>query len=131
MALLGSFTCVSNIKMGIGLTAGSAAVMSVISQQLTTGEIKPGIVILDTVFTTFISRWKTKTVFRMSEWLKGTEIPLARLLVYEGLMQLISEGIGGELYSVALASEEKGSAALMKMLEQVPEPAQTGFGPSF
>jgi hypothetical protein len=111
MALLGSFSCYYDIGKSLGLTAISGAVLSAVSQQLTTGEVKMDILILDTVWTTFISRTKTAGVFWIGDQLRRGATPMTRVLMYETALQLISEGGGGQYYSIALAQLEKWEKA--------------------
>lgn len=102
MSVLGSLTCVSNIKMGLGLNALSSAALSVLSQAMTTGTVDYKIVAFDTAFLFVISTNKNKLVFWISERMRASSMPTAKVFFLESIMQLISEGIGGTLYAQAL-----------------------------
>lgn len=125
MSLLGSFTCVTDMKLGVALNGLSSAVLSTVSQYLTNDDhnIDPAVLALDTLFVMIISNNKTKLVMWISERMRASHTPMARVLVYETLMELISEGVGGTLYTKALNGEEAFFKWLGRQHEKLATPA--------
>ncbi len=97
MSTIAAFSCIPNRTLGKRLIVATTAGVSALGQYLASGKIEISQILFDVFYVRFVSLNKTQFVFRLAEKYRASGWPVAWLA--EGGLQLLSEGVGGALYS--------------------------------